>query len=146
MMKTALALLALGAASSAGAQVKAGDLTISGAQVRAVAPGVANTAGYLVIANGGARADKLVSASCACARSVDIHLSHVMNGLAMMMPAGPVEIPARGQLAFAPGGYHLMVTGLKSPLKDGGSQAITLKFEHAGAVTVPFEVKAKVGG
>jgi copper(I)-binding protein len=146
MTRAVLALLALAVASAAGAQVKAGDLTISGAQVRAVAPGVANTAGYLTIANAGAKADRLVSATCACAGSVEIHLSHVMEGTAMMMPSGPVEIPAHGSAIFKPGSFHLMVKGLKSPLADGGSQSMTLKFEHAGAVTVPFQVKAKIGG
>ena len=146
MTRAALAVLALAAASSAGAEVRAGDLTVSGAQIRAVAPGVANTAGYLTIANGGARADRLVSASCTCARSVEIHISHVMNGMAMMMPLAPVEIPAHGSAVFKPGDLHLMVMGLKAPLKDGSAQQMTLKFEHAGALSVPFEVKAKIGG
>jgi copper(I)-binding protein len=140
------ALLALAVAAPAVAEVKAGDLTVQDAAMRAVAPGVANTAGYLTILNGGSKPDQLLSASCTCAKSVEVHLSHVMNGMAMMMPAGPVEIPAGGKISFAPGGYHLMVMGLKAPLKDGGSQELTLKFEHAGALTVPFAVKAKIGG
>jgi copper(I)-binding protein len=37
-----------------------------------------------------------------------------------------------------------MVLGLKAPLTDGGSQSVELKFEHAGVVTVPFVVSAKI--
>ena len=144
MKSLAVLLLVLAAAAPAAAEVRAGDLTIKGAVIRAVAPGVANTAGYLTIANSGAKADKLVSASCSCAKSVEVHLSHVMNGMAMMMPPGPVEIPAKGQVSFSPGGYHLMVTGLKAPLVDGGVQTLTLKFEHAGTVSAPFQVSAKI--
>ena len=146
MKSLAIVLAALTVASPVAAQVKAGDLTVRDAVIRAVAPGVPNTAGYLVIANAGAKPDKLVSAACTCARSVEVHLSHVMNGTAMMMPAGSVDIPAGRTVSFAPGGYHLMVTGLKAPLKDGGSQELTLKFEHAGTLVVPFAVKAKIGG
>lgn len=146
MKRAVLALLVLAAASPAAAQVKAGDLTIKDAVMRAVATGVPNTAGYLTIVNAGSRSDRLLSVSCACARSVELHLSHVMDGTAMMMPAGPVELPAGRTVSFAPGGYHLMVMGLKTPLVDGGSQEFTLKFEHAGEVKAPFAVKAKIGG
>jgi copper(I)-binding protein len=134
----------LAAAAPVLAQVRAGDLTVKDPVMRAVAPGVANTAGYLTIVNAGSKADRLVSVACTCAKSVEIHLSHVMNGMAMMMPAGPVEVPAGGQAVFSPGGYHLMVVGLKAPLADGGSQELTLKFQHAGEVKVPFQVKARI--
>ncbi len=139
-----VSLLALLAAAPSIAQVKAGELTIKDPVMRAVAPGVANTAGYLTVANAGAKPDKLLSAACACARSVEIHLSHVMDGTAMMMPSSPVEVPAGGQVSFAPGGYHLMVVGLKAPLSDGGVQTLTLKFQHGGTVMVPFQVRAKI--
>ena len=67
-----------------------------------------------------------------------------MKIVAMMMPSGPVEIPAHGSAIFKPGSFHLMVKGLKSPLADGGSQSMTLKFEHAGTVSVPFKAEAKI--
>ncbi len=103
-----------------------------------------NTAGYMTIVNSGPAADRLVSAECACARRVEIHVSHVMNGMAMMMPATTVEAPAGGLVAFRPGGYHLMVMGLKAQLKDGESQAVTLKFAHAGAVRVSFVARSRI--
>ena len=132
------------AAPALAAETKAGDLTISDAVVRAMAPGVANTAAYLTVANGGSKPDRLLSASCVCARSMEIHISHVMNGMAMMMPSGPVAIPAGGEARFAPGGQHLMILGLKAPLRDGAVQEIDLKFEHAGVVKASFEVKSRI--
>ena len=137
-------LLLLAAAGPAAAQ--GSELTIKDAVMRAVAPGVPNTAGYLTIVNAGAKPDRLLSASCACARRVEVHQSMVMNGSAMMMAAGPVEIPSHGQLSFTPGGYHLMVTGLKTPLKDGDEQPVELRFAHAGTVTARFAVHARIGG
>jgi periplasmic copper chaperone A len=145
-MKTliALALFAALAGPAAAQEARAGDLVIKDAVVRAMPPGAPNTAAYLTIVNEGAKPDALVSASCGCARSVEPHLSHVMDGQAMMMPAGPVTVPARGEVSFSPGGYHLMVMGLKSPLKDGSLQEMTLKFRHAGAVKVPFKVETRI--
>ncbi len=145
-MKTLLMLTAAAAVagSAAAAEIKAGDLTLKDTVVRAVGPGVPNTAAYLTISNGGAKADKLLAASCDCSKSVEIHISHVMNGMAMMMPSGPLAIPAGGSARFAPGGQHLMVTGLKGALADGAVQTITLRFEHAGVVKAAFDVRSRV--
>lgn len=144
-MRTAFAILAVLAAAgpAAAADTKAGDLTISNAVIRAIPTGINNTAGYLSIANAGAKGDKLLSASCACAGKVEVHVSHVMNGSAMMMP-GAADVPAGGKVDFGPGGLHLMVMGVKTPLADGSTQAVTLKFQRAGTVSVPFAVKTKV--
>jgi len=142
-MRTTILLALAMSGPAAAANLKAGDLTISNPVIRAVPAGIVNTAGYLTIANAGSKPDKLVSASCACAGKVEVHMSHVMDGQAMMMP-GAADVPAGGSVSFGPGGLHLMVTGLKAPLADGAVQPVTLKFERAGAVTVPFAVKTKV--
>jgi copper(I)-binding protein len=142
MKAAALPILILAAAGPAAAAD--GGLTVRDAVMRAVAPGVPNTAGYMTILNAGPKPDNLLSVSCACAGSVELHLSHEMSGKAMMMPSGPVEIPAGGELRFVPGSYHLMIMGLKAPLKDGSTQAVVLKFEHAGTLTTPFRVMARI--
>jgi copper(I)-binding protein len=125
-------------------QVKAGDLVIESRAVRASIGHNPNTAAYLTIANAGAKPDRLMSASCACAAKVEIHVMQEMKGMMMMDDAGPVEIPAHGKVTFHPGGRHLMLTGLKEPLVDGGQQQITLVFEHAGPVTASFNIRAKI--
>ena len=42
---------------------------------------------------------------------------------------------------LAPGGYHLMMFDLKSPLKQGDKLPVTLDFEKAGKVTLSFKVE-----
>jgi len=137
-------LAAVMAAPAAPAETRAGDLVVRDAVMRATPPGVANTAAYLTIINEGSKPDRLLSASCDRARSVEVHVSHVMNGMAMMMPSGPVTIPAGGSAKFEPGGRHLMVTGLKAPLQDGAVQEVTLRFQRAGAVTAHFDVRSRI--
>jgi copper(I)-binding protein len=51
-----------------------------------------------------------------------------------------LAIPAHGDVKLTPGGYHLMLTGLKHPLVKGETAKVTLTFERAGAVTVDFAV------
>jgi copper(I)-binding protein len=56
-----------------------------------------------------------------------------------------VSIPAGKTVTFAPGGYHIMLTGLKQPLIAGQSFPLTVTFAHAGPVTVEVKVQA-LGG
>lgn len=134
----AAALLAL--ATPAGA----GDIAVSGAQLRPTVGLSHNTAGYFVITNAGKAPDRLLSASCACAERVEAHRSMSGGGMAGMAPAGPVAVPAHGAVAFRPGGLHLMVTGLKVSLKEGAAQDITLRFERAGPVKSRFVVTSRI--
>jgi hypothetical protein len=53
-----------------------------------------------------------------------------------------LEIPASGSVTLAPGGYHLMMMGLKGPLKQGSTLPVTLVFEKAGAIDVELAVEA----
>lgn len=142
-----LAVLAFAAASTAHAhEVKAGDLTLSDLAVRASLGTNPNTAAYLTIRNAGAKPDRLLSASCACAAKVETHATMTHDGMAMMHPTGPLVVPASGALTLAPGGTHLMFTGLKTRLIDGRMQDVTLRFERAGLVKAGFHVKAVIGG
>ena len=144
-LATAAALAALLAAAPAAAhEVKAGDLTLSGLAIRASLGASPNPAGYLTIANAGSRPDRLLSVTCACARKVEVHSSGMAGRMATMTATGPVTIPARGSVSFAPGGLHLMVMGLNARLDDGGMQEMVLRFERAGAVKAGFHVKARI--
>jgi copper(I)-binding protein len=143
VLSCALALAASGARADPH-QVRQGDITVSSRVVRASIPGSPNSAAYMVIANAGAQPDALVGARCACAAKVDVHKSEDMHGMSMMLPAGPVVVPPHGQVLFQPGGYHLMLTGLKEPLRDHGQQEITLVFKRAGAIRASFRISAQI--
>lgn len=56
-----------------------------------------------------------------------------------MQEVDEVVLPAEKDIAFAPGGYHVMLMKLKSPLKVGTSIDITLVFKNAPEqlITVP---------
>jgi periplasmic copper chaperone A len=59
-----------------------------------------------------------------------------------MRPVDSVALDPGKPVTFKPGGYHVMLTGLKSPLKAGDSLPLTFTFEHAQPITVSVQVEA----
>ena len=117
------------------------SLSTSDAWARPASAG-AETAVYVTIANTGSSADALVSASSPKATAVELHESSTdMNGMTGMTPVDQIDIPAGQTVALAPGGMHLMVTGLTTGLEVGGAIDVDLVFEHAGTVHVTAEVR-----
>jgi periplasmic copper chaperone A len=108
-----------------------GRLAIRDAWTRPAAAGM-NGAGYLTIVNGSALADQLVSASSPGAARVSIHESRLAGQVMTMRTLSAVAIPAGASVTFRPGGLHLMLEGLKAPLKAGSRVAVTLVFARAG--------------
>ena len=47
-----------------------------------------------------------------------------------------VAIPAGKTVAFKPGGYHLMLIGLRKPLTAGSVLTLILRFSIAGSIRV----------
>ena len=45
-------------------------------------------------------------------------------------------------MELKPGSYHVMLMGLKQPLRQGDTIPITLQFQNAGSTTVTFRVEA----
>ncbi len=142
-MRTIIAAaLALGVVWAADAhEVKQGDLTLSDLQVRATVAGLPTSAAYLTIANAGNTPDTLLSIECACAASAMMHRSETKNGVSSMSMVGELEIPAGGKVEFRPDGLHVMLVGLKGPLKAGGMQEMILRFRKAGKVKAGFHVR-----
>jgi periplasmic copper chaperone A len=128
---------------------KAGDLRIDHPYAVPSRPGLTTGAVYVRgIRNTGAVADRLLSVSTPAASSVEIHRMQMVQGGqgdVMQMRAVPaLEIPAGATVAMkhgTPDGYHLMLLGLKAPLKDGDRFPVTLTFEKAGTHEVKVWVQ-----
>jgi hypothetical protein len=123
-----------------------GSLHIEHPWSRATPKGASVGAGYLVIENRGATADRLVSVSSAVSERGEIHEMAVTDGVMRMRPlARGVEIAPGMTAKIEPGGLHIMFPGLKRPLEKGERFKATLNFEKAGAVEVEFVVEAMGG-
>lgn len=62
-----------------------------------------------------------------------------------MRPVPSITIPPGQSVALKPHGYHLMLIGLKAPLKQGERLPVTMTFARAGAQQVTVTV-VKAGG
>ena len=123
-------------------EVKAGDLVIAQAWSRATPGGAKVAGGYLTIENKGSTPDRLIGGSADVADKVQVHEMTMNNGVMTMRPLDQgVTIEPGKAVKLAPGGYHLMLLDLKSPLKRGDKVPVTLEFEKAGKVKVSFDVQ-----
>jgi len=134
-MKSALPLFAL---LATGCAPSAPQVEVSDAWARATAPGQSSAAVYATIANGGS-ADHLVEVSTSGATAM-LHRSDNENGIARMRTLSELAIPAGGSVALAPGGAHIMLTGLSAPLAIGARFPLTLRFAKAGPRPVTVAV------
>lgn len=130
---------------------KAGDITIEHPYATPTVPGAANGAAYFrALVNSGKQSDRLLSAVTPVAASVEIHRSSVDGQNVMRMRAlDALEIPAGTTLQPRHGGdTHLMLIGLKAPLKVGDRFPLTLRFERGGEreVTVWVQQPRNAGG
>jgi len=130
------------AVSARAEEIWAGDLVITQAWSRATPGGAKVGGGYLTIENKGPTADRLTGGSAEIAGKVQVHEMAINNGVMTMRPVdrGLVIEPGK-TVKLAPGGLHLMLLDLKSPLKQGDKVPLTLEFEKAGKVSLSLEVQ-----
>jgi periplasmic copper chaperone A len=135
MKKSALLLATALLASAAQAQV-----SVDKPWIRTTVAQQTTTAGYLTITS--AQGGKLVDASSPAAASVEVHEMKMDGDLMKMRSVPALPLPAGKPVEFKPNGLHLMLTGLKAPLKAGDVVPIKLVVEDAKGKRETVEVKA----
>ena len=132
----ASALLALSTMASAT------DLQVDGAWVRGTVPAQKVTGAFMKITSKQDAA--LVGASTPLADKAEVH-EMKMQGDVMKMNAIPrLPLPAGKAVELSPGGYHIMLFGLKQPLKAGDKLPLELQIEQGGkreTVKVDVEIR-----
>lgn len=123
------------------AEFTAGDITIGNPWSRATAGRAKNGVVYMTIANNGAAADRLLKAASPIAKMAGLHISRMEGNLMKMDPVEAIVAAPGKPVELKPGGLHIMLKGLKAPLKEGQMFPLTLTFEKAG----PIEVMVMVG-
>lgn len=108
-------------------------------------PGATTGAGYIKeLSNKGTTDDRLVGASSAAAERVEMHSMSMDGDVMRMRQIVAIVIPAGGHVDMAPGnGYHLMLVGIRQPLKVGDKVPLKLTFEKAGTVDVELLVQER---
>jgi copper(I)-binding protein len=96
---------------------------------------------YVTIANKGSADDRLTGAFTDHAAMAMVHQNELVNGVARMRMAGEINIPAGDQVNMVPGGTHIMLEGLRAPLKTGDRFDLVLKFRESGDKKIKVKVE-----
>lgn len=132
------------AASASAHEYNAGQLRIGHPYARATVPNQSSGGAYLTIENNGKDIDKLVAVASPIATSAGIHTMSMDGNVMRMREVSGIVIKPSGKIAMQPGdGYHIMLSGLKQPLKAGDKFPLTLTFEKAGKIDVSVMVQDK---
>jgi copper(I)-binding protein len=131
--------LALGTAIPGGASAQA--IQIVDAWSRPTPPGSEVGVAYFTIRNSG-KSDRLLRVSSPVAKIAEMHLSAMKGGVMKMEGLSSVDVGSGAPVAFEPSGRHVMLMGLKRPLKEGDVFPLTLTFANAG----PMQTSVRVRG
>jgi copper(I)-binding protein len=116
-------------------EYRVGDIYIGHPYARASVPGQTSGGAYLSLENKSAVNDVLVSVETPAAASVEIHTMSLENNVMRMREVAGIDLQPGAKITMTPGnGYHLMLLGLKTPLKAGDRVPLTLRFKKAGKV------------
>ena len=120
--------------------VRQGDLEVDAAWARAWIGTSRPGAAYFTVRNLGDEADRLTGLSSPVSAMPMLHETTLSEGVSRMAHVEAAEIPAGGELTLEPGGMHVMLMELTTPLKEGATFPLTLTFEAGGEITVEVPV------
>jgi len=115
------------------------DIQVVDAWSRPTPPGTDVGVAYFTIRNSG-KSDRLLRVASPVARSAELHVSAMKGGVMKMEGLASVDV-GTSPVAFEPSGKHVMLMGLKQPLKEGDVFPMTLTFANAGQVQTSVRVR-----
>lgn len=123
------------------AQCMAGEVTVSDVWSRATAPG--QTAAVVGLHITSKKEARMVAVSSPVAEA-QMHTMSMDGGMMKMRQLDSLPLPAGKDVVLGAGGDHLMLVGLKKPLKAGEVVPLTLTVQFADKKTEQVEIKAEV--
>jgi hypothetical protein len=120
----------------------AGDIEVSGGWIRASAPGQDQGGVDLSIIS--KRSATLVGASSPVCKTAQLHMMTNENGMMKMREVKAIELPAGKRVNLRESGYHVMLLGLKAPLKEGEAVPLTLSIKVGKQGVIKVKTTAEV--
>lgn len=122
---------------------QAAEVKVVQAWTRATAPGQDSAMVQAVITS--QQAAQLVGVTCDCAQTAELHSMVHEGGMMRMRQVEAIDLPAGQAVDLGAAGYHLMLMGLKKPIKEGKKiqLTLTLRYENGKTKRVKFHAPAK---
>ncbi|CAA2143569.1 copper chaperone PCu(A)C [Hyphomicrobium sp. ghe19] len=142
-----LAILAGLAAALAPALAEAHEVTVKGVTVahpwaRATPEGQKVGAAFAEIKTDKDTSDRLIGVSSPVAANGEVHSMTMEGDVMKMRRLDGIDLKPGQSLVLKPMADHIMLLGLKEPLKEGDLVKLTLTFEKAGPIEVEGTVEA----
>jgi len=116
------------------------SITVTGAHANPTLLGVTTGVVYFTLSNHGATPDALTGAATPAAESAELHEDVMTGDVMSMKKIDTLPLPPGAAVTLAQGKYHLMLTGVKSPLKPGDTVPLTLTFEKHAPIEIDVPV------
>ena len=116
-------------------------ILIENPRVRYAPPNTSMHAGYAVLRNISNQEVSLTAASSPDYKTVEIHRSRIIDGLATMAKEQQIKIPPRGQITFKPKSLHFMLMYPKRKINLGDKIKIIVGFSDG--TSHQFEANVK---
>jgi periplasmic copper chaperone A len=123
------------------------SIKVANAWVRAPAAGQTTLSAYADLTSD--RDAAVVAAGSPIASRVELHSSTVEGGVMRMRALPRIDLPAGQTVKLAPNGTHIMLIGVKQPVKPGDKLPIVLSVQPPGPAagtsltTVTFEAEVR---
>ncbi len=118
------------------------ELMVEDPWIMALPPAAKDTAAFMTLVNAGTAAVRITGGQTDAAKKVSPMVSTHQDGATGMKDVPFIEVPAGGKAVLKPGGDHLMLLGLKEPLKAGQKIKLELTAEPGGkTITVEAVVR-----
>lgn len=98
---------------------------------------------FLTLINDSSSSGYLVAVRSDVADAVEIHETSLVDGVMRMAPVQRIEVPARGQVQLRPGGYHIMLLGLRRALQEGDRFRVALVFDDGSELALDVQVEMR---
>jgi periplasmic copper chaperone A len=137
----AIGLLAAAASAVAQARAHTDAIVIRDAWVRESTATRTASSAYLTLENRGDTAVALVRVTVDGAATAEIHTIADDHGQAAMLAVSVLAVPAHATVDLAPGGTHVMLTGIARPFQAGRTIVMRLAFDDGRARTADAIVR-----
>lgn len=136
-----LSLLAASLMFSASVLAGAADnVSVQDPYVRLAPPNAPATGAFMVIKNNGDKDVKVLKADNPVSKVTELHTHLNEGGVMKMRPVPSIEVKAKGEAVLKPGGLHVMMIDIKTPMKEGDVVPITLSFDDGSTKQVDAKV------
>jgi len=134
-------LILTGIGAFVAAPALSSSITIEKAFARTSIGTARNSAAFMSITNHSDKEDRLLAVKTKIASKPSLHNHINDNGIMKMRRVEYVTIAGNDRFELKPGGFHIMLMGLKAPLIEGNQFNMTLIFKNAGEISVSVKIK-----